>query len=58
MCHGMPPYPWDVCGGAPGGGLVGFLWGTPKVDGGSRSWPFRDGSRRQIRAEPAWLAGS
>jgi hypothetical protein len=24
--------------GGPGGGLVGFLWGTLEVSGGSRSW--------------------
>ena len=41
MCRGMPSCPWDICGGAPGGGLVGFLWGTPKASGGSRSWVFR-----------------
>jgi hypothetical protein len=29
VCRGMPPCPWDVCGGGPGGGLVGFLWGMP-----------------------------
>ena len=29
-------------GGGPGGGLAGFLWGTPKVFGGSRSWSLRD----------------
>src|SRR5260370_42636034 len=34
----MPWCPWDGCGGGPGGGLVGFLWGTPKVSGGSYSW--------------------
>ena len=37
----MPPCPWDVCGGGPGDGLVGFLWDTPKVFGGSRSRSFR-----------------
>ena len=29
VCRGMPPCPWDVCGGASGRGLVGFLWGSP-----------------------------
>ena len=28
--------------GRPGGGLVGFLWGTPKASGGLRSGVFRD----------------
>jgi hypothetical protein len=27
VCRGMPRCPWDVCGGGPGAGLVGFLWG-------------------------------
>jgi hypothetical protein len=31
VCRGVPPCPWDVCGGGPGGGLVGFLWGTPRA---------------------------
>jgi hypothetical protein len=32
VCHGMPPCPWDTCGGGPGRELVGFLWacGRPK----------------------------
>ena len=25
----MPSCPWDVCGGGPRSGLVGFLWGAP-----------------------------
>ena len=32
MCRGMPPCPWDTCGGASWGGLVGFLWGCPAAD--------------------------
>src|SRR5579863_9492182 len=31
--RGMPPCPWVVCGGGPGGGLVGFLWGMPSGRG-------------------------
>ena len=27
-----PPEKWDVCGGGPEGGLVGFLWGAPDPD--------------------------
>ena len=42
MCRGMPSCPWDICGGGPGRGLVGFLWGTPEVFGGSCSRAFRD----------------
>jgi hypothetical protein len=45
----------------PGGRLVGFLWGTPKVFGASRNWSFRDlglqlpraGSRPSPRRWPA-----
>ena len=31
MCRGMPGCPWDTCGGGPGRGLVGFLWGSPEI---------------------------
>jgi hypothetical protein len=37
-----PPEKWDVCRSRPGGRLVAFLWGTPKVFGASRNWSFRD----------------
>jgi hypothetical protein len=29
VCRGMPSCPWDTCGGGPGRGLVGILWGCP-----------------------------
>src|SRR5579863_6903546 len=48
MCRGMPPCPWDVCGGGPGGGLVGFLWGMPETFGGSRNWSFTDVCQRRL----------
>src|SRR5580658_9554135 len=32
VCRGMPSCPWDTCGGGPGRGLVGFLWGCPAAD--------------------------
>jgi hypothetical protein len=48
MCRGMPPCPWHVCGGGPGGGLVGFLWGMPETFGGSRNWSFTDVCQRRL----------
>jgi hypothetical protein len=41
VCRGVPSCPWDTCGGGPGRGLVGILWGSREVFGGSRSWSFR-----------------
>ena len=38
MCRGMPSCPWDVCGGGPEGGLVGFCGAAPNVFGASGSY--------------------
>ena len=61
MCRGMPSCPWDVCGGGPGGELVGFLWGTPEVFGGSRSWVVKrlgTPASGEIRSRAlGWLPG-
>jgi hypothetical protein len=60
VCRGMPPCPWDVCAGGPGGELVGFLWGTPEISGGSRNWSCTDLGLRLpgtgSRLSPVWLA--
>ena len=59
MCHGMPPCPWDVCGGGPEGALVGFLWGPPKVFAAYVAGRQRLGTRAfggRFAAEPALLA--
>ena len=37
----MPSCPWDICGGGPGGGLVGFLWGTLEVFAAHVAGPFQ-----------------
>ena len=54
MCHGMPSCPWDVCGGGPGGGLVGFLWGTLKAFGGPRGWSSQTWDRGFHGAGSRW----
>jgi hypothetical protein len=48
VCRGMSSCPWGTCGGGLKRGLVGFLWGTPKASGGSRSRAFRDLGLRSV----------
>ena len=53
VCRGMSSCPWDICGAARRCGLVGFLWGSREVSGGSGSWaysaPWCHGSELDMR---------
>jgi len=50
VCRGVSSCPWGLCGGGPGPGLVGFLWGSPKAFGGDVAGHSEAGDSSLCRA--------